>query len=180
MNDDLLLNNEECPSIFDSSQFNPLDIFPSTDDVLSLTKQVEHLSLEVNTQGLKAELERLKRRRLGTTLKRVRQETIPIRKMLAQAQNENTTLKEQVNATSHIHYSEQTRLGVLTHCCESRIHQILISVIPHVQLSPGEHHGISQLTYELLRAAQQIKSPYFQILANSFDILLIISMVYPT
>ena len=58
----------------------------------------------------------LKRRHLGTTLKQVCQETIPMRKMLAQVQNEKSTLKEQLNATSQIHYSEQERLSVLTHC----------------------------------------------------------------
>ena len=66
---DLLLNNDDYPLLSDSFQFNPLEIFPSQDDVLSFSKQVEHLSLEINTEGLKVKIEKLKRRRLGTTIK---------------------------------------------------------------------------------------------------------------
>jgi len=61
-----------------------LDLFPSPIDVISLSKKIEHLSLAVSTQGLKNETERLKRRRLGSTLKQVRKETVPLRKILAQ------------------------------------------------------------------------------------------------
>ena len=57
MNDNLLLNNEECPILTDTFQFNPLEIFQSPEDVLSLSKQIENLSLEINTQGLKVEIE---------------------------------------------------------------------------------------------------------------------------
>ena len=159
MSNDLSLNIEECPLFFDQSQFIPLGLFPSPDDVSLLTKQVEHLNLEVSTHGLKAEIEKLKRRRLKTTLKQVRLETIPMSHILAQVQSENLTLKEQLSTSSHIHFSKRAWLGVLTHCCLSRIPQILISLIPYVPMSPGEHHEVSQLTYRLLRAAQLIKSP---------------------
>ena len=157
MSDDLLLNNDDCSLLNDTFQFNLLELFPSHDDVLSLSKQVEHLSLEINTQGLKVEIERLRRRRLGTTLKQVRHETIPIRNMLTQLQHENSILKEQICTSSNTHASENTRLGMITYCCLSRLHQILISVIPHVPMSPNEHSEVSQLTYEFLRAVQLIK-----------------------
>jgi len=59
-----------------------LDLFPSSDDISSLTKQIEYLNIEVNTQGLKTEVERLKRHRLGTKLKQMHQTTIPMQKIL--------------------------------------------------------------------------------------------------
>ena len=64
MNDSLLNNEDDCPLLSESLQFSPLDLLPSPDDISSLTKQIEYLNIEVNTQGLKTEVERLKRRRL--------------------------------------------------------------------------------------------------------------------
>ena len=101
MNDNLLLNNEECPILADTFQFNPLDLFPSPDNVIFLSKQVEHLSLEINIQGLMVEIEKLRRRWFGTTLKQMRHETFPVRNMLTQLQHENATLKEQICASSN-------------------------------------------------------------------------------
>ena len=135
-----------------------MDLCPSSEDVLAFTKQVEHLNLEVNTQGLKVEIGKLKRQRLRTTLKRVKQESIRTQRILLQLKNDNDSLKKQLSNSSNIHASEQARLRIMTHCCFSRLHQILISVIPYIQMSAGEHHAVSQLTYELLRAIQQIKS----------------------
>ena len=72
MNDSLLINDDECPLLSESPQFSPLDLFPSSDDISSLTKQIEFLNIEVNTQGLKTEVDRLKRRRFGANLKQMR------------------------------------------------------------------------------------------------------------
>ena len=87
MNDNLLINDDECPLLSEPLQFNPLELFPSSDDILSLTKQIEYLNIEVNNQGLKTEVERLKRRRLSTNLKQMRQTTMPIQKALALISN---------------------------------------------------------------------------------------------
>ena len=67
MSNDLIINDDECLLLVEPLQFNPLGLFPSPDDVLSLSKEIEHLSIEVNTQGLKTEIELLKRRHLGST-----------------------------------------------------------------------------------------------------------------
>ena len=85
----------------------------------------------------------------------MRQTTIPMQKTLAHLQHENTILKEQLSVSPNTHYSEQARLSMWTHCSISRVHQILISIIPHILMTPGEHGEVTQLTYELLRASQQ-------------------------
>jgi len=36
------------------------------------------------------------------------------------------------------------------------VHQMLISIIPHILMTPDEHGEVAQLTYELLQASQQI------------------------
>ena len=88
----------------------------------------------------------------------MRQNTIPVQRILSQLQNDNSTLKEQISTFSNIHASKNAQLSILIHCCFNRLHQILISVIPYINMSPGEYNEVSQLTYELLRAVQQIRS----------------------
>ena len=53
----------ECPRVFDAIQFDPLELFLSSEDINSLTKQIESLNIEINTQGLRNEVERLKRQK---------------------------------------------------------------------------------------------------------------------
>ena len=60
MNDSLLINEDECPLLSESLQFSPLDLFPSSDDTSSLTKQIEYLNIEGNTQWLTTEVETVK------------------------------------------------------------------------------------------------------------------------
>ena len=63
---------DECPLLLDMSLFDTTDLFPNNNKLLLLPRKSN-----INTQGLKVELERLKRKRLGMTLKRVHQETTP-------------------------------------------------------------------------------------------------------
>ena len=108
----------------------------------------------MNIQNLKVEVEKLKRQRLRTTLKRIRRENIPTQRVLDLVQNDNHIVQEQLILVNNIHASEIARLGVLTHCCLSRLHQIFISVIPYVKMPTSGHTELSQLTYELLRDIQ--------------------------
>ena len=50
---DLLMTDAKIPVINDPSIFNPMNLFPSSEDVLYLSKQVEQLSIDLNTQHLK-------------------------------------------------------------------------------------------------------------------------------
>jgi len=67
-NDDANLLNEPLP-------FFPADLYLSTDDVLTLSKQVGQLNLDLNTQSLKIDVEKLKRQKLGNTLRQMKRES---------------------------------------------------------------------------------------------------------
>ena len=47
-------------------------LFPSTDEVITLSKRIEQLNIDVNTQNLKIEVEKLKRQKLGSTLRQMK------------------------------------------------------------------------------------------------------------
>ena len=68
---DLLITDAKIPVLNDSLIFDPMDLFPSSNDMLSLSKQVDQLNLDLNTQYFKIELEKLKRQKLRATLKHV-------------------------------------------------------------------------------------------------------------
>ena len=65
INDNLDMGN----LITESLTFFPEALFPSTDDVMFLSKRIDQLTIYVNTQNLRIEVEKLKRRRLGRSIK---------------------------------------------------------------------------------------------------------------
>jgi len=64
---DIALNHDDVEFLNEPLPFLPADLFPSTDDMLTLNKQIELLNLDMNTQSLKVEVEKLKRRKSNET-----------------------------------------------------------------------------------------------------------------
>ena len=77
---------------------------------------------------------------------------------MTQKQSENDLLREQMVTLSTTQFGELACLTQRTHCCLGRLHHILIASIPHIIMSEEEHQELSQLTYELLRAIQLIRT----------------------
>jgi len=77
-NYDLSVNEAKLPMLDDSLNFNLTDLLASIEDTLSLNRQIEQLSVDLNTQYLQIEIEKLKRQKLKTTIRRVQQESAPI------------------------------------------------------------------------------------------------------
>ena len=91
---DLSYFHDECPLLPSISHFDTTDFFPYVTEINALTKKVEQLNIDVNTQRLRVELEKLKRKRLGTTLKRMRQETTPVHRSVMQLQRDYNIIVE--------------------------------------------------------------------------------------
>jgi len=77
---------------------------------------------------------------------------------MTQLQKDNNVLKEQIATLGNAYLSKIAGLTMLTNCCLSRLHQVLISIVPYIEMSVGEHHEILQLIYELLRMIHLLKS----------------------
>ena len=127
----------------ESLPFIPVDLFPSTDDMTFLNNKIEQLTVDVNTQNLKIELGRLKRRKLGSTVWQLKGDLLSLRQTVEQVQAENNLMKEQIATLSNAFFR--------THCCLSRLHQVLISIV-YIVMPVEEHREVSQLIYKLLRA----------------------------
>ena len=87
---------------FPMSLFDTADLFPNNDELNAFTKKVEQLYVNINTQGLKVDLEKLKRKRLGRTLKRVRQKTIPVHRIVTQLQRDCDIMRAIWGSPEHI------------------------------------------------------------------------------
>jgi len=72
---DIMLINDNDNFLNESLPFFPSNLFPSTDDVLALSKQLEQLNLDVNTQNLKIEVEKLKREKIGNSVRQIKIES---------------------------------------------------------------------------------------------------------
>jgi len=67
-------------------------------------------------------------------------------------------LNERIATLNKTYFSEIARVTVLTYCCLDRLHQVLISIVPYIEMPVEEHHDASQLIYELLRVIQLLRS----------------------
>ena len=155
---DLLITDTEIPVLNDSLIFDPVELYPPSKDLLSLNKQIKQLYLILNTQHLKIEVEKLRRQKLRVIIKRVEQELTSNQQLLTQIQSDKDIMRERIDTISNTYASELVRLSLVTHCCFSRFHQLLTSVIPRISMPFNEYEEVSQLTHELLRVIQLLKS----------------------
>jgi len=74
--DDLLLNEINFPLFPESFSVDLPNLFVPFNKVAALTKQVKSLSIDFHTQTLRIEVERVKRQKLSSTLKKVRKKMV--------------------------------------------------------------------------------------------------------
>ena len=157
MNNDELIIDDFDGLMSESLPLIPVDLFPSTDDMILLNNKIDQLTVDVNTQSLRIELEKLKRQKLGDTVRRLKSDLLSLRQTVEQIQAENKIIREQLSALSNTFFSEMACMSVRVHCCLRRFHQVLITIVPYIIMPVETHHEASQLIYELLRAAQLLR-----------------------
>ena len=115
--------------------------------------------IEMNTQSLRIDIEKAKRQKLNTKLKKDKHGHAPPAPLLTKLQNDINILSEQLGVIRNIYESEIARIGLTTYRYFSRLHQILIAVVPRIAMPKPEHQDTSQLLYELLHNIEQLRSP---------------------
>ena len=141
--DSHLINNQEenvVNDIFLESPFLP-DIFPmepprskpSYLDLATLNSQMEHLSLTVNTQSLRIEVERAKRQKMRATIKQLRREMNNPCSEIASLRQEVSTIYENQNTNSYYLDGELTRINSMSFRCFARMY---VSMYPFSLMFP--------------------------------------------
>jgi len=154
MND---LNSFDMNELLNDPLFPEPVPFPNT-DLIFINQRLEQLSVEVNTQNIRLELETLKRQRLRRSLKQTKTEIITLNQLLIQQTQEQAILREQLATLSDTLFSELACLTQRTHCCIGRIHHLLIAAVRRIHISEAEHNDLAQQAAELLRALQLIRT----------------------
>jgi len=78
----------------------PEPVLYPQDDLAFLSQRLEQLSVEVNTQNIKLELETLKRRRLWRSMKQVKSEITALSQLIAHQSQEQAILLNQIATIS--------------------------------------------------------------------------------
>jgi len=136
-------------------------LFPQN-DLVFINQCLEQLSIDVNTQNIKLELETLKRRRLRRSMNQIKNEITALSQLLAHQSQKQVVLRSQIEILSESINSELACLTQRTHCCIGRIHHLLIATVPRIFMTEAEHNDIAQQAAELLRALQLIRVTPFQ------------------
>ena len=63
-NVDLSLSKEPCPLLADPPTLESVDLFPTYQDLVTLNDQISRRNLDINTQNLRVEVEKIKRQKL--------------------------------------------------------------------------------------------------------------------
>ena len=127
---------------------------------LSLNSRLEHLSLEINTQSLRIEVERAKRQKMRASLKQLKQEISTPCPDIAPLRQEISVIHENHNATSYHLEGEITRLSTMSFRCFSKMHQILVLLLPHISIPSNECTDVVQLLNEFTRTLHQFHVLY--------------------
>ena len=112
----LLLNDEGCQILIDIIPLGPVDLFPTYNYIAALNKQIGKLEIDINTQSLRLEVERVKLQKLQMMFKYVKHERIP-----------TNNIQKQLETMNNIYASKIARLSTVFHRCFSRLHQILFN-----------------------------------------------------
>ena len=83
INDDL--GYHVFPELF---SLGPSDMFPPCDEIVSFSPEVERLNIDVNTKFLRVEVERVRRQKLRSKLKRMKPDIIPYHRLIAQIRHD--------------------------------------------------------------------------------------------
>jgi len=160
MNDiDLFLFDDPelvCPNI---TYLEPPMIAPTANDYHLLSSQMDQISIDLNTQQLLNKLEKCKRQRLSTTIRNIEREIATISSTINQTQANIVKLNQQIESLLIARNGDLVQLTTVTYRCFSRMHNVLITIIPYIIMPTRTREDLAQLAHELLRTIYQLPIP---------------------
>jgi len=78
-----LINNVDLDNLInDSLPLFPEALLPSTEDIMLLSRKIDRLTIDVNTHNLRIELEKMKRCKLGSSLRQLKSEVLSLKQLI--------------------------------------------------------------------------------------------------
>ena len=124
-------------------------------DILNLSSKMDNLIIAVNTQALQIEVERVKRRKLQSTVRVIKQNlSLPCQDVITLTQE--TQAARYAQDSLNFQFDDAIiQLNTVSFRCVARIHQCMMTVLPYLPMPPDSHLETSQLLDELLRTLRQ-------------------------
>ena len=119
--------------------------------------QMETLTIDVHTQKLRVMIERTKRQKLETTIRKLKRDFISPRQLSHQLQNDVNNLHSRMSDMQHRYDHKIAQINTTAYRSLARVHQLLITFTPYVPMTVETHVEVSQLNYELYRTIEQLK-----------------------
>lgn len=139
----------EAPVFEDLLQFNDWTIPSPCPDIVELTRKLDSLTLESNTQSLRLEIERAKRQRLQASIRQIKRDVITMSPEIIEIRNDLRQFKEFQNATNYQLDGENVRTNTLVFRSLSRTCEMFATMIPSATLSPEASYEANILLQEL-------------------------------
>ena len=133
---------------FSDELFRIDDLLPMPEhpDIITISRQLESLSIENNTQSLQIKIERMKRRQLRPDTTSLKQELI--------------ATQEHQNAINYQFEGDVTSLRAMMFRCLTRMHQMMTRMLSHVALPPDDDYELAQMSQEIAQTFHQFHSYY--------------------
>jgi len=148
------------PFVDDLFGINDLIPMPEHPDILSISRQLEELTIENNTQSLQLKIERMKRRQLRSSLRSIEQVLLRPCADAASIKQELGAIQENQNAINFQFDSDITTLRTMMFRCFTRMHQMMNRMISHMALHPDDNYELTRMTQEIAQTFQQFHSYY--------------------
>jgi len=133
---------------------------PEHPDIIAITRQLENLSVENNTQSLQLKIERMKRRQLRSSLRSMEQALLRPCSDATSLRHELSASQEHQNAINFQFEGDITSLRALTFRCLTRMHQMISRFLPHVRIPADDDFELAQMLQEIAQTFQQFHSYY--------------------
>ena len=117
---------------------------------------MDQISIDLNTQQLRNKLEKCKRQRLSTTIQNIEREIATLSSTVNQTQANIVNLNKQIESLITARNGDLAQLTTVTYRCFSRMHNVLITLIPYIIMPTRTHEDLAQLAHELLRTIYQL------------------------
>ena len=147
---------------FSDELFRIDDLLPMPEhpDIIAISRQLENLTIENNTQSLQIKIERMKRRQLRSSLRSMEQVLLrPCPDATSFKQELIATQKNQ-NAINYQFEGDVTSSRALTFRCLTRMHQMMSRLLPHIMLPPDDNFELAQMLQEIAQTFHQFHSYY--------------------
>ena len=144
----------EEPLFHELLQINDLTMPVFHPDIAELTRRLDNLTVEYNTQGLRLAVEKAKRQRLQTMVHQIKSDLTRPNPELIALRSEINQMKDYQNAVNHQLDNENARTNTLSFRSFSRIGQLFAELTPCVTLPPNSSPEVQTLLRELLNTVQ--------------------------